>query len=142
MRAWRRVLKGALLLAVLGAASTEATAADRLDCGALDQLYRTARTDFPALREKSFEAASCLQRRNQFRCTWSFPSDTYAMAEVQASRLRQCTAALPRAEPLEAKHSVTEFRINPETVVDIEGPTLDSGSWTIALRISSSADWR
>ncbi len=58
------------------------------------------------------------------------------------SRLRQCTATEQRAEALKAKRSATEFRINPETIVDIEGPTLDSGSWTITLRISSSADWR
>jgi len=136
------MLKVALFLAAVGAASSAAPAANQPDCASLDQLYRTARTDFPALRETSFEAATCQQRRNQFRCTWSFPSDTYAMAESQASRLRQCTAAQRRAEALETNRTSAEFRINPETVVEIDGPTLDSGSWTIALRILSSADWR
>lgn len=111
------------------------------DCAALDQLLRQAGTEFPALRQKSFERAKCSQRRTTFNCEWSFPGDTYAAAETQAARLTRCTAAQPNARPLWAKHDEAGFQINPETAVLIEGPELDSGSWKIRLQITNTSDW-
>lgn len=131
----------AALFAFLVGTSTAAMAASESDCAALDQLIREARTDFPALRTKKLEAASCSQQKRQFKCDWSFPADTFAEAQTQAARLGHCTAAQPGARMVSAKRGERAFQVNPATLVVIRGPKLDSGSWRIRLLVATSAEW-
>jgi hypothetical protein len=127
-----------LLASVLISAPAVAAAAE---CAALDQLYRDARTNFPALEGKRFEGAVCAYGSHKYQCAWSFSTDRYADAETQVDRLSRCTAAEPGATPLKAKHGEQAFRINPETSVAIRGPDADDGSWKIRLKVETSADW-
>lgn len=129
-------------IAVLALAPPPATAAGApADCAALDDLLREAKTDFPALRDRRFDRAKCVQRGKAFRCDWSFPTDTFAAAEGQAERLKTCISVQQSAEPLPARRGETAFQVNPETSVLVRGPELDSGSWAIRLQIRTTADW-
>lgn len=112
-----------------------------LDCAALDQLLSEAKTDFPALQKRRFEAAQCVPRGKQFRCDWTFPADRFESARGQAERLKRCIAAGAGAEALPSKRGEFAFQVNPETSALVRGPELDSGSWTLRLQFSTSADW-
>ena len=134
----RRSAFGLMLLAV-GTAGAAAVPPD--DCAVLDQALREARTDFPALKRKSFGGARCFYSRQEYKCAWVISTDRYGDAEGQVERLNRCTAAQPGAERLQAKRGETAFRINPETAVFIRGPDGDSGHWKIQLKITTTLDW-
>lgn len=141
MQVMKSRLLASAIIVLLAGTSSAASAARASDCAALDQVMRDARTDFQALKRKDFEAARCSLRNREFKCAWSFPADTYAAAETQAARLARCTASQPGISQLAASRDEALFQLNPETTVAILGPELDSGSWTIRLRITTTADW-
>lgn len=118
-----------------------AAASETEDCAVLDQLVRTARSDFTALDGQSFSGALCAYRSHEFKCAWGFSSDRYAEAASQAERLRRCTAAVPRVTLLKEKRGETAFQVNPEASVAIRGPDANDGNWKILLKIVTTADW-
>ena len=129
-------ISGALLLAAPASALGEP--ADR--CAALNYLLAQARSDFPALKQARLNAGRCSMVRQQFKCQWAFPGDGFAAASDQASRLTDC-AAQSGAKPIEAKRGEKGFQLNPETSLFIRGPEIESGDWTLTLRIATTADW-
>ena len=126
----------ALLLSSPAAAADEP--ADR--CAALNYLLAQARTDFPALKQSKFNAGRCSMVRQQFKCQWAFSGDRFGEAKEQAARLTEC-AAQSGATSIEAKRGEVGYQVNPETSLFIRGPEIQSGDWTLTLRIASTADW-
>lgn len=139
----RQALSGVLMVVAAMAPAASPAAVNEISpqCASIDGLLRQARTEFPALKRKKFEAATCVYRKQEFRCDWAFPSDTFAAAETQASRLARCVAVVSGAQPLAAKSGEARFQLNPETSVLIRGPMLDSGSWKLRLQVVTPADW-
>ena len=123
------------------AAPAAAAQAGPAGCAALDYIFAQARTEFPALRNTKFNAGKCRLVRQEFKCEWGFPGDTFAAAEEQASRLEKCAAAQPGARALGEKRGELGFELNPETSVYLHGPEMDSGHWKLRLRIVSTNDW-
>lgn len=130
----------AILAALVLAAPAEAADEPADRCVALNYLLAQARTDFPALKQAKFNAARCSMVRQQFKCQWAFPGDGFAAANDQASRLMDCTVQ-SGAKPIDAKRGEKGFQLNPETTMFIRGPEIESGDWTLTLRIATTADW-
>ena len=137
----RIALASALALSLVG---TSAYAADvaAAECGALDELYRTAKSDFPTLRDKQFGGGVCKYRSRDFTCAWGFGTDHYADAQDQLKRLKICTAAQPNVRQLTDKKSVATFQLNPETQALMRGPNPENGHWTIELKVTTTSDWK
>lgn len=131
-------LANALLSASAGNSAVSVT--DR--CGALNYLLAQARTEFPALSHSKLESGRCSMAKRQFTCEWGFPGDRFDAAKEQASTLTQCIAAQRDAKPLVSKRDEAGFQINPETSAFVRGPEMDSGDWTLTLRILTTADWK
>ena len=133
-------LISALALSLAGT-PLSAQSSNSEDCAVMDQLVRTARSDFNALDGQSFSGALCAYRSHEFKCAWGFSSDRYAEAAGQAERLQRCMAALPRVTALGKKRGEAAFQVNPETKVAIRGPDANDGNWKILLKIVTTADW-
>ena len=131
---------GAIFAALLLASPAGAADQPSDRCTALNYLLAQARSDFPALKQAKFNAARCSMVRQQFKCQWAFPGDGFAAANDQASRLTEC-AAQSGAKPIDAKRGEKAFELNPETSLFIRGPEIESGDWTLTLRIATTADW-
>jgi hypothetical protein len=129
---------GALLSASAGHAAVSVSDG----CAALNYLLAQARTEFPALRHSKLESGHCSMAKQQFTCEWGFPGDRFDAAKEQASRLTQCIAAQRDVKPLGGKRDEAGFQINPETSAFVRGPEMDSGDWTLTLRILTTADWK
>ena len=136
-------LKCAALASALMTASTVGAAVDVPDkCTALNYLLAQARTEFPALRHSKPGSAHCTMAKQEFTCEWGFPGDRFDAAKEQASTLTKCIAAQRDAKPLAGKRDEAGFQINPETAAFVRGPEMDSGDWTLTLRILTTADWK
>lgn len=112
------------------------------DCTVLDWAFRTARTEFPALKNRQFGGALCTYRKNEFKCEWGFPSDRYGDAQIQMDRLERCTAAQPNAKLLEKSRQQAVFQLDPDTKALIRGPDAYDGDWAIQLKLMSTAEWK
>jgi hypothetical protein len=134
-------LASALALSFLGTSAYAAAAANE-DCGVLDELYRTARTDFPALKDKQYGGGVCKYRSKDFTCQWGFGTDHYGDAQDQLKRLRVCTAAQPDVQQLTDKKSQATFQLNPETQALMRGPDPQNGHWIIQLKLTTTSDWK
>ena len=138
-----KTLRYAVLASALVTASTVEAAVDASDkCAALDYLLAQARTEFPALRHSKLESGRCSMAKQKFTCQWGFPGDRFDAAKDQASTLTRCIAAQRDSRPLGSKPDEAGFQINPETSVFVRGPEMDSGDWTLTLRILTTADWK
>ncbi len=135
IRGWVAIAAVSMVAAPAGAADSPA---DR--CAALSYLLAQARTDFPSLKRTKFNAGRCSMIRQQFKCQWAFTGDRFEAAKDEAARLTEC-AAQSGATPLKGKRGEAGFQVNPETSLFITGPQIDSGDWTLTLRIASTADW-
>jgi hypothetical protein len=131
---------GPMAVLVAGAAAGAAQPATD-QCATINYLLAQARTEFPALKHAKLNARSCTMAKREFRCEWGFPGDRFDAAKQQSSRLTLCIAAEPRATPLKAKGGEVGFQLNSETSAYVRGPEMDSGDWTLTLRIVSTADW-
>jgi hypothetical protein len=129
---------GALLSSSAG--DSAVSASDR--CAALNYLLAQARTEFPSLRHSELESGHCSMAKQQFTCRWGFPGDRFDAAKEQAAILTQCIAAQRNAKPLGSKSGEAGFQINSETSAFVRGPEMDSGDWTLTLRILTTADWK
>lgn len=129
---------GALLGSSAG--TSEVSPSDR--CSAVNYLLAQARTEFPALSHSKLESGHCSMAKQQFKCEWGFPGDRFDAAKEQAAKLTQCIAAQRDAKPLGRKRDEAGFQINPETSAFVRGPEMDSGDWTLTLRILTTADWK
>jgi hypothetical protein len=140
-----RTMTSSMFLAsalALSLVSTSAYAAAADDCGVLDEIYRTAKTDFPALKDKQYGGAVCKYRAKEFTCLWGFGTDHYGDAQDQLARLQRCTVAMPNVQPLTKKKSLATFQLNPETQALMRGPDPDNGHWTIQLKLTTTSDWK
>jgi hypothetical protein len=135
-----RMLLASALAVSLASMATQAAAAE--NCGVLDELYRTAKSEFPALKDKQFGGAVCKYRAKEFTCLWGFGTDHYSDAQDQLKRLQACTAAVPNAQPLTARKSLATFQLNPETQALMRGPDPNNGHWTIQLKVTTTSDWK
>lgn len=131
----------ALLAFVLLASPVAAAGTNEQKCAALEHLFSVGRTEFPQLARENLRPGTCSLVRDQFKCRWGFAADKFASAQEQASRLTECTAAVPTAERIKSKHGETGYQLDSDTSVFVRGPEMDSGEWAITLRIVSSADW-
>jgi hypothetical protein len=129
------------LAVLLMSTPASAAAGPSDDCAVLDQLLRTARTEFNALKDKGFGGASCDYRSHEFKCAWGFSTDKYVEAQTQLDRLQRCIAAQPDARLLEKKRGEASFQVNPETTVLVRGPDSNAGTWKIQLKVTTTADW-
>lgn len=137
----RIVLASALAVSLIGM-STQAAAATAEDCGVLDELYRTAKTEFTALKDKQYGGGLCKYRAKEFTCLWGFGTDHYGDAQDQLARLQRCTAAMANVQQLTKKKSLATFQLNPETQALMRGPDPENGHWTIQLKVTTTSDWK
>jgi hypothetical protein len=131
----------AALSALLLAAPADAAGTAPDQCAAMNYLLAQARSEFPELAKTKLNPARCTMAKQEFKCVWGFSSDRFVAATEQASRLAECTAAQPGAQPLEGKRGEVRVQLNPETSVSIRGPEANSGDWKLTLRIISTAEW-
>jgi len=127
--------------ALLSGSAAEAAQPGGDPCAVIDYMLARARTEFSSL-QRSRIGGSCSAVRQEYKCSWQFPGDRYDAAKEQATRLTQCIAATRGAQPLKAKRDEAGFQLNPETSAYVLGPFMDSGDWSLTLRIVSTADSR
>ena len=131
-----RVLLGALTFAL--ARSSAIAAIAPADCAAMNNLLRTARSDFPSLRQMKMEPGRCSFRAAEYRCGWHFPGDAFDKSDEQAKRLVGCVASYTAAQPAKARGGDSAFSIDPDLTVVIPAPQLDGDGWNVLLTIRSS----
>jgi|tagenome__1003787_1003787.scaffolds.fasta_scaffold20898428_2 hypothetical protein len=130
-----RVLFG-LLACILTVPAMAATAPD--DCAPMVRLLHQARTDFPSLRQEKMDPGKCSLRQTEYRCAWHFPGDRFELADAQASRLLQCVAGYPAAQPAKVKRGDSAFAVDPDLTIMVPRPELDGDGWNVLLTIRSS----
>jgi hypothetical protein len=104
-------------------------------CGAMNNVVRTARTDFPALRSLKMQPGICTFRSSEYKCRWVFPGDSFATAEGQFQGMVQCAAAQTADAPRKLKRGETLVALEPDLWMVLAEPQIDSGQWVILLRI-------
>lgn len=98
-------------------------------------LIQQARNDFHSLKIKKFDSGTCIFRAREFRCSWSFPSDAFAVAEAQAARVRQCASAQPGVEATAARKEESGYALEDDLSLFVVGPEADMGNYEVRLRI-------
>ena len=125
----------AVIAAALLACASPAVAADNPDCASLTALVRQARTDFQSLQKRKFDAGACALLKQEFRCSWAFPSDAFAIAEAQSARAEHCALAIPGVEAVAGKKGETGFTIDDDLAMYVSKPELDMGEWKVRIRL-------
>jgi hypothetical protein len=108
-------------------------------CDPLAGLVRQARNDFPSLKVKKLDAGTCKFGRGEFRCSWRFPGDQFAVAEAQSARVLQCAQALPGVGPVAGKKGETGFALEDDLTMFVAAPKIDMGDWMVSLRLVETA---
>ncbi|MBA3668667.1 MAG: hypothetical protein H0W71_01140 [Sphingomonas sp.] len=125
----------ALIASTLLASASPALAAVDPNCASLTALVHQARTDFQSLQTRKFEAGACALRKQEFRCSWSFPSDALAVAEAQSGQAEHCALAIPGVEAVAGKKGETGFTIDDDLIMFVSKPELDMGEWKVRIRL-------
>ncbi|MEO7563680.1 MAG: hypothetical protein ABIS46_00425 [Sphingomicrobium sp.] len=123
------------MAAALSTLPNPSFAAENDPCAALAGLVHQARNDFHSLKIKKFDSGICLFRAKEFRCSWSFPSDSFSTAEAQALRVRQCALALPGVTATSARKGETGFTLEDDLSLFVAGPESDMGNYNVRLRL-------
>lgn len=114
-------------------------AAQANDCDPVASLIRQARSDFQSLKMRKFESGTCTVRGLEFRCSWSFPSDAFAIAEAQSERVQHCALAQPGVEAVASKKGETGFVLEDDLTLFVSAPQLDMGDWQVRIRVVENA---
>lgn len=104
-------------------------------CESLAGLVHMARNDFQSLKMRKFDSGTCTTGQHEFRCSWSFPGDTFAIAEGQADRAKQCALAQPGVEAIAGKGGETGFALADDLTLFVSAPRLDDGDWRVRIRL-------
>lgn len=105
------------------------------NCAAAKQLIHVARTDFPGLRSLKMQPGKCAFRPTEFKCRWSFPGDSYSLAEAQSAALTQCAAAQASSAPVRTRRGETLIALEEDLSLLVGPAQIDSGDWTVSMRI-------
>jgi len=124
----------ALALAI-STLATPALAEQVNPCAALAGLVHQARNDFPSLKVKKLDAGTCKFSRGEYRCTWRFPGDQFAVAEAQSGHVEHCALAQPGVEAIAAKKGETAYALEDDLTLYVAAPRMDMGDWTVGLRL-------
>jgi len=108
-------------------------------CGAMNNVVRTARTDFPALRSLKMQPGICTFRSTEFKCRWAFPGDSFGTAEGQFEGMVQCATATSDEAPRKLKRGQTLVPLESDLWLVVAKPTIDLGQWVIEMRIVAGA---
>jgi hypothetical protein len=108
-------------------------------CAALAGLVRQARNDFPSLKVKKLDAGTCKFGRGEFRCSWRFPGDQFAVAEAQSAHVERCALAQPGVEAVAGKKGETGFALEDDLTLFVAAPKIDMGDWMVSLRLVQAA---
>lgn len=104
-------------------------------CGAMNNVVKTARSDFPALRSLKMQPGICTFRSSEYKCRWAFPGDAFAVAEGQYQGMMQCAAGATAQSPRKLKRGETLVALEPDLWMVVAEPKIDSGQWVILMRI-------
>lgn len=127
--------KFAAAAAALFAAASPALADETGSCAPVAGLIRQARNDFQSLKMRKFDSGACTLRKQEFRCSWSFPGDAFAIAEVQSERVQHCVLSQPGVEAVTANKGETGFAIEDDLTMYVSAPELDMGDWKVRIRL-------
>ncbi len=123
----------------ISALATPALAAEVNPCTPLAGLVRQARNDFQSLKVKKLDAGTCKFARGEFRCSWRFPGDQFAVAEAQSGHVEHCALAQPGVEAIASKKGETAFALEDDLTLYVAAPKIDMGDWTVELRLVEAA---
>jgi len=115
--------------------ASPALAAQTSSCDPLAGLIRQARSDFKSLTMRKFESGTCTVRGLEYRCSWSFPSDAFAIAEAQSERVQHCALAQPGVEAVASKKGETGFALEDDLTLFVSAPEPDMGDWQVRIRV-------
>lgn len=104
-------------------------------CGAMNNVVKTARSDFPALRSLKMQPGICTFRASEYKCRWTFPGDSFTAAEGQYQGMVQCAAAQTSESPRKLKRGETLVPLESDLWLGVAEPRIDSGQWVILMRI-------
>lgn len=128
-------MRSIVLVALLAVVAQPVAAQQVAPCDPMAGLIRLARNDFQSLKMKKFDNGKCVFRGQEFRCEWSFPGDSYAIAEAQSEKVKRCALAAPRVTMLKATKDADQLALEEDLTLTVARPELDVGDWKVRLKI-------